>query len=90
MRSAGEGCPKQYCSPLAPLVVSVRSSTATYHRPLLVDSPLPLRQSPLPLLAQKQSPTLTPTRAPSVGISQPIYKENYRYKSGIFVLVKPL
>ena len=90
MRSAGEGCPKQYCSPLAPLVVSVRSSTATYHRPLLVGSTLPLRQSPHPLLAQKQSPTLTPTRAPSVGTSQPIYKENYRYKSGIFVLVKPL
>ena len=55
MRSTGEGCLKQYCSPLAPLVVSVRSSTATYHRPLLVDSTLPLRQSPLPLLAQKQS-----------------------------------
>lgn len=38
MRSTGEGCPKQYCSPLAPLVVSVRSSTATYHRPLLVNT----------------------------------------------------
>ena len=90
MRSTGEGCPKQYCSPLAPLLVSVRSSTATYHRPLLIDSTLPLRQLPLPLLAQKQSPTLTPPRVPSVGTSQPIYKENYRYKSGIFVLVKPL
>ena len=90
MRSTGEGCLKQYCSPLAPLVVSVRSSTATYHRPLLVDPTLPLRQSLSPSLAQKQSPTPEPPRAPSVGTSQPIYKENYRYKSGIFVLVKPL
>lgn len=90
MRSTGEGCEKQYCSPLAPLLVSVRSSTATYHRPLLVDPTLPLRQSLSPSLKQKQSPSLTPTRAPSVGVSQPIYKENYRYKSGIFVLVKPL